>query len=103
MTATENQLSARRALRAIFLMQGQVFEGVRLQQLAEALQCSPSTTLRTLEVLADEGVAERIPGREQHWRLTPRMIQLARAVELAFAEHVKAIDEFKARYSRTPS
>lgn len=103
MTATENQLAARRVLRSIFLMQGHCFEGVRLQQLAEALQCSPSTTLRTLEVLQDEGVAERIPGREQHWRLTPRTIQLARALELELAEQQARHDELKARFSRTPS
>jgi DNA-binding IclR family transcriptional regulator len=93
----------RRALRLLFLLQGHVVEGLRLKPLAEALQATPSTVLRDLEVLADEGIAERIPGREEYWRLTPRLIQLARAHEQEMARWRQRLDEAEQRYSRNPN
>lgn len=99
----EGQASARRALRAIFLLQGHTFEGLRLKQLAESMQTTPSTALRTLEILADEGIAERIPGRDEFWRLSPRIVQLARAHALELERHRSVLDEFEQRYSRDPN
>lgn len=101
MSAPDSQLATRRALRAIFLLQGRTFEGAQLKVIAEALDCSASTTLRTLEVMQDEGIVERIPGRETFWRLSPRTIQLARAVEQEFAQMQARTDELKHRFSRS--
>ena len=78
------------------------FEGLRLKQLADGINASPSTTLRDLELLADEGVAERIPGRDEYWRLSPRLVQLARAHEQEMARLQQRIDETQQRYSRSP-
>lgn len=102
MSDTGNQ-PTRRALRLLFLLQGHVMEGLRLKPLAEALQATPSTVLRDLELLADEGIAERIPGREEYWRLTPRLIQLARAHEQEMARLRQRLDETEQRYSRNPN
>jgi len=97
MSATENQGAARRALRVLFLLQGHAFEGLRLKQIAEALQTTPSTAFRTLEILQDEGVAERIPGRDEYWRLSPRIIQLSRAHALELDRHRTLLNEFEHR------
>ncbi|MCD7099093.1 helix-turn-helix domain-containing protein [Stenotrophomonas sp. MMGLT7] len=93
----------RRTLRLLFALQGHTFEGLRLKQLADAVQASPSTVLRDLEVLADEGIAERIPGRDEYWRLSPRLIQLARAHEQEMARVRQRLDETDQRYSRNPN
>lgn len=97
-----NQQPTRRCLRLLFLLQGHTLEGLRLKQLADALGTSSPTALRDLEVLADEGVAERIPGREEYWRLTPRLIQLAIAHQQELARYRARLDETEQRYSRAP-
>ena len=99
--STESNQPTRRALRLIFALQGHTFEGLRLKQLADGIQGTPSTTLRDLELLADEGIAERIPGRDEYWRLSPRLVQLARAHELELARLRQRLDETEQRYSRT--
>ena len=93
----------RRALRLLFLLQGHAFEGLRLMQLADGLSASPSTTLRDLELLAEEGIAERIPGRDEYWRLSPRLVQLARAHEQEMARVRQRLEETEQRYSRIPN
>ncbi len=100
MSATGNQ-SQRRVLRLQFLLQGHVMDGLRLKQLADALRAAPPTVLRDLELLADEGIAERIPGRDECWRLTPRLIQLARAHEQELARMHQRLSETEQRYSRS--
>lgn len=97
------QQPVRRAIALIFALQGHSFDGLRLQQLAQALKATPSTALRDLEVLADEGIAERIPGREEFWRLSPRLIQVARAHEQDMARVRSRLDETEQRYSRCPN
>lgn len=99
--SAENQGAARRVLRALFALQGHAFEGVRLKDVAAALDASPSTALRTLEVMQAEGIAERIPGRDEFWRLSPRVIQLARAHEQEMAQLRERLHETEQRYSRT--
>lgn len=102
MNDTGNQ-PTRRALKLLFLLQGHTFEGLRLKPLADALQATPSTVLRDLEVLASEGIAERIPGRDEYWRLSPRIVQLARAHEQELLRLRQRLDETEQRYSRTPT
>lgn len=104
MSATEsNGSGARRALRALFALQGHAFEGIRLKDVAEALAASPSTTLRTLEVLQEEGIAERVPGNPEFWRLSPRLVQIARAHEIELARVRQRLEETEQRYSRNPN
>lgn len=103
MNVPASKQPVRRALRLIFAMQGHAFEGLRLKQLADAVDAPSSTVLRDLEVLADEGVAERIPGRGEFWRLSPRLIQLARAHEQELVRLHQRLDETEQRYSRNPN
>lgn len=94
------QAPVRRALQLIFALQGHALEGVRLKDLAVVMQSTPSTVLRDLEVLADEGVVERIPGRDQFWRLTVMLVQIARAHEQEMTRARQRLDEIEQRYSR---
>ncbi|HEL4825926.1 TPA: hypothetical protein UOA02_000302 [Stenotrophomonas maltophilia] len=97
------QQPVRRALHLIFALQGHAFDGLRLKQLADSIKATPSTVLRDLEVLADEGIAERIAGRDEYWRLSPRLIQLARAHEQELARVRQRLEETEQRYSRNPN
>ncbi|MGB5908743.1 hypothetical protein FEO91_08315 [Stenotrophomonas maltophilia] len=97
------QQPVRRVLRLIFALQGHAFDGLRLKQLADSIKATPSTVLRDLEVLADEGIAERIAGRDEYWRLSPRLIQLARAHEQELARVRQRLEETEQRYSRNPN
>lgn len=99
----QDRQSARRALRVQFILQGHVMDGLRLTQIAEALGTSLSNAHRDMEMLAEEGIAERIPGREDCWRLTPRIVQISRATGEEFAKLRGRIDEFEQRYSREPN
>lgn len=98
----KDRQSARRAIRLLWVLQGHVLDGLRLKAIAEAMKTNMVNALRDLEMLADEGVAERIPGKEDHWRLTPKLVQVARATAEEFARHRAKVDEFDQRYSRDP-
>lgn len=102
MELAKNSLNVRRSMRMIFILQGNSFQGLRLKQLAVALQTTPSTVLRDLEVMADEGIVERIPGREEHWRLSPRLVQVAHAHAEELTRMKSQLNEFDQRYTRLP-
>lgn len=91
-----------RALRLVFALQGHSFEGLRLKQLADVVGESSSTTLRDLQLLEREGMAERIPGRDENWRLTPRLVQVAIAHQIELDRLQNRLSEFQQRYSRNP-
>lgn len=98
----QDRQSARRVVRLLFVLQGHVMEGLYLSQIAEKLGTSLTNVLRDLEMLADEGIAERIPGRDKYWRLTPTIVQISRATGEEFARLHQRIEEFEQRYSREP-
>jgi DNA-binding IclR family transcriptional regulator len=101
MSTSAPQQTTRRAIRLLFLLKGHAFNGLRLKQLAEAAEQSPSTTLRDLEVLADEGVVERLANDKDRWRLTPKVIQLAIAHQAEMAALQQRVDDTTQRYSRS--
>lgn len=100
MSTSAPQQTTRRALRLIFLLKGHAFDGLRLKQIADSAEQSPSTTLRDLEVLADEGLVERLAGNKDRWRLTPKLIQLALAHQAEMAAIQQRFDDTTQRYSR---
>ena len=102
MSASGAQQPVRRALRLLFLLQGQSFDGLRLKQLADALGASAPTVLRDLQVLAEEGIAERVPGRDEYWRLTPRIVQIAVAHQDEVHRLQQRVGEFNQRYTAKP-
>lgn len=103
MTAPQSQAPVRRAFRIVFALRGHSFQGLRLKQIADAVQAPPPTVLRDLEVLLDEGLVERIPGREEQWRLSPRLVQVAVAHQTEMHQLQQKLDEFNARYTRNPN
>lgn len=98
----QDRQSARRAIRALFILQGHVTHGLRLTQIAEALKTSLPNALRDLDVLAEEGVAERHPEHRDYWRLTPKLGQIAAASEREWAREHERINEFRQRHTREP-
>ena len=100
MSNPQHHQSARRALCLQWILQGHAFDGLRLKQIAEALRVTSPMALRDLQVLADEGIAERIPGNEECWRLTPKLIQLARAHDDELRRVRQRVDDIDQRYTR---
>ena len=100
MSSRQHNQPARRALRLLWALQGHAFDGLRLKQVAEVLQVALPMALRDLELLADEGVAERIPGNEERWRLTPKLIQLAFAHQDETSRLEQRVSDFHRRYTR---
>lgn len=88
--------------RLVFAMAGHSRTGLRLKDIAAAAGASAPATLRALQRMAEDGVAEKVPQIEHHWRLTPRLVQVA----LLHADEVEREDrignEFKHRFSRLP-
>jgi DNA-binding IclR family transcriptional regulator len=93
-------LPARRAWRLLFALQGQTFDGLRLTQIAKALECSPTVALRLLAAGLDEGMVERIPEREECWRLSPRIVQIAKSHENEVDKLGRRLSEIDRRYTR---
>jgi len=92
-----------RAKAVIEALAGHNFDGLRNQQVADAVQQSAPTTLRDLQALEAIGWAERVPGKDERWRLSPRLIQLAVAHAAEVARITQRVDDFANRYSRTPT
>jgi DNA-binding IclR family transcriptional regulator len=84
-------------------LSGHAFEGLRLMQLATATGASASTTLRDLQALESLGRAERVPGKDDRWRLSPRVVQIAIAHQHELSRLNQRVDEFAQRYSRIPT
>lgn len=98
----EQRQSARRVLRIQLLLAGHTTQGLRLSEVARALEVSASTALRDLEVMREEGWVERIVGAEERWRLGPRPVQVALAFTRDIDEQRRRVDDIAQRYTRTP-
>ena len=94
--------SARRGLRLITILQGNSFDGLILQTIAAALKTSSPNALRDLQMLEEEGWAERHPKDKNYWRLTPKLVQLARAHDAEIQGLHRKVDEIDQRYTREP-
>lgn len=100
-TKRQAQAPMRRALKLLYALQGHTVSGLRLKQVAELMGESACTTLRDLSIMAEEGAVERIPGFEDCWRLTPKIVQLAIAHYEEVQRAQRRIDEINQRYTRT--
>lgn len=87
--------------RILFGLAGHSYRGLRLQQIADGIGESPSTTLRNLERMAEDGLTEKTPHDDKAWRLSPRLVRVAVAHAEEVAREERGLDEFKQRYSRT--
>lgn len=89
--------------RLLFGLAGHSYRGLRLQQVAEGIGESPSTTLRNLQRMEDDGLVERSPHDKDNWRLTPRVVQIAIAHADEVMHEERQLDQFRQRYSRQPT
>lgn len=89
--------------RILFALAGNSRNGLRLTQIAQAISATPSTTLRTLQRLAEDGLVEPAPHLEKHWRLSARIVQIALAHQAEVDREQQSLHEFKHNYSRLPS
>lgn len=102
MSDKQDQLQVRRTLRAVLVLAGHEVMGLRPTEIAKAIKESPSTVTRLMAAMEDEGFAERVPNRDEAWRLGPKLVQIARAHTAGLAEMQRQLDEVNQRYSRRP-
>lgn len=91
-----------RSTRVLFALAGHSRTGLRLKQLAEAIGEQPSTTLRVLQRLRDDGLVEAVPDLDKHWRLSARIVQIALMHHAEVQHEEQKLNDFKNRYSRHP-
>lgn len=89
--------------RLLYGLAGHSYRGLRLQQIAEGIGESASTTLRALQRMAEDGLVERAPLEKDSWRLAPRVVQIAIAHSHEVLREDQALQEFQQRYSRNPN
>jgi DNA-binding IclR family transcriptional regulator len=92
-----------RSWTVIEALSGNSFEGLRNVQVARAVGQSTDLTLRDLQALESLGLTERLPGKEECWRLSPRLVQVALAHQHEIARLNQRVDDFTNRFSRLPS
>lgn len=97
-----SQLLARAKL-IVEALAGHSFEGLRNKQIATAINDKEANSLRTLQRLESIGWTERVPGKQECWRLSPRLVQIAIAHQNELARLTQRVDDFTNRYSRTPN
>jgi len=92
-----------RGYRVMLALAGHEIDGVRPGELADGLQLSASIITRDLANLRSAGLAETLPHDPTRWRLTPKLVQIARAYEGHLARAQGALAEVNQRYSRVPA
>jgi DNA-binding IclR family transcriptional regulator len=94
--------ASRRMLRLIVVLGGHEVDGLRPKQIREAMGIDAAAVTRDLADMKAEGFAERVPGREEAWRLGPKAIQIFRAYTLGIERMRARLEETEQRYSRLP-
>ncbi len=89
--------------RLLFALAGHSRNGLRLKPIADGIGESPSTTLRNLQRMAEDGLVERSPYDQDNWRLSPRIVQIALAHLAEVLREEQQLNDFKNRYSRSPN
>lgn len=86
--------------RLMFALAGHSYRGLRLKQVAKLVDESSPTTLRGLERMREDGLAEQLQDESKAWRLTPRLIQLAFKHMKELEREDQHFSDFQSRYSR---
>ena len=96
----EKPNAQQRVLRIIPVMAGHELDGIAPGGLAKKLQTTPSNISRDLRILQSEGFVELVPGLDNRWRLSPKMIQIARSHMMGIERMEARLKEVEQRYSR---
>lgn len=89
--------------RLLFGLAGHSRNGLRLAEIASGIGESSPTTLRNLQRMEEDGLVEKVAHLKGHWRLTPRVVQMALAHQEEVATEDRITHEFKQRFSRLPT
>lgn len=92
--------SATKVLQIIPMLSGKEFDGVRQSEIARALGVTDASVGNYMLTLSEQGFAERVPGREEAWRLGPKLIQISTNFQLALARYDQRGEEVKNRFTR---
>lgn len=87
-----------RAFRVVEALAGHAAAGRRLAEVAAVVEAIPSTTLRDLQDLEQIGMVQRVPGRDDCWRLTPRIVRIAVATQHELARLRDRLEEIERNY-----
>lgn len=100
-------MSAQPSLTARLLraLSGHSFAGLRLSQIARAVEETPPTTLRALQRLASDGLVEVIDpeATTPSWRLGRLLQQIAHAHLADLAREEQRLAEYRHNTTRTPT
>jgi len=91
-----------RTLKVMLALANRDFQGLRLKDVAAAVDIPAPTALRALENLRAAGLAERDPTQSDVWLLGPKLVQVAHAFDAAMGRAQTALDERRQRYTRLP-
>lgn len=97
----ENE-SQQRVLRVLLALSGREIDGLAPGELSKGLAISASHVTRGLANLRLAGLAEEIPGTGR-WRLSPKLVQIGVAMQLAVETAERKAAEIRHRYTRIPS
>ena len=89
-----------RNLKCLSVLAGHEFNGLAPKAITERIGCTKSETTSVLRNLEYAGIAERVPGMPDRWRLGPKLIQYALAHLSQVDQTKKRYDEMVQRYSR---
>lgn len=89
---------AARALAVLEALAGHSTDGRRLGEVAADVKSIPSTALRDLQDLEDLGYVQRVPGRDDCWRLTPRLVRIAVATQHELARIKQRLEDIERNY-----
>ncbi|SAI74587.1 IclR family transcriptional regulator [Bordetella ansorpii] len=91
-----------RTLKVMLVLANRDFSGMRLKDVAAAVDVPAPTALRALENLRAAGLAERDPAQSDVWMLGPKLVQIAHAFDQSMVRAQAALDERRQRYTRLP-
>lgn len=89
-----------RLLKVIEALSGHEVFGIRLKEVAEAVQASDPTVLRDLNTLAAGGWAKQ--DENSLWRLGPKAIQITGNFHAGAESSKQRVNEIYQRYTRKP-
>ncbi len=93
--------SQQRVLRVLLALSGHEVNGLQPGELARGLKLTPSDITRDLANLHLAGLAEEIVGTGR-WRLTPKLVQIGVAMQVAIEEAETKLSDMRQRYTRAP-
>ncbi|MBE7419859.1 MAG: IclR family transcriptional regulator [Ideonella sp.] len=88
-----------RILKLLGVLAGNEIDGLAPGEIARLQGCSASLVTRDLANLREAGYAEQVP-HNQHWRLSPQLVQIAVRLQIALGRAEHQLAETRSRFTR---